>query len=200
MNQTLLILLVLINAGIYLYMVSSPRARQDMIARYAIFPGVNKSGEWYRLVTSAFLHNDIFHIFLNMYSLAVLYPTVVAVINRVLVSGFGVGGLQYALLVFLLLYIFSAIIGGLVSSGRRDQYIPSIGASGAIFGLLGFLLSFGLLTFGTGGSQLVSSILYVLIINFGIGLMPGFNIDNRGHFGGLIGGILFAILAFIFLV
>ena len=192
MENIILFALIIINAGLYIWSASNVETKVRLIADYAVIPGAVKRGEWYRLITAAFLHNDIFHIFLNMYSLFVLYPTVVGILKQVVAP-------QYVLLSFLSLYFFSAITAGLVSAGRKNQHVPSLGASGAIFGLLGFLLGVGLLTFSSGGAGLVQSILFVLLINFGVGLMPGFNIDNRGHFGGLIGGIVFGVIAVLLL-
>lgn len=193
MNNWLLIALITINIVLFLYSSSSMQARAMLFSKYAVIPNAIRRGEWYRLITSAFFHNDIFHIFLNMYSLFVLYPSVIIVMS-------GLVPAQFVLVSFLSLYFFSAIIAGLLSAGRRDSIMPSIGASGAIFGLLGFLLTFGLLTFGNGGAALVQSILFVLLINFAVGLMPGLNIDNRGHLGGLVGGILFGLAAFLLVI
>ena len=162
-----------------------------MFSKYAVIPAAIRRGELYRLITSAFFHNDVFHIFLNMYSLYVLFPTVMVILGTIF-------SVRLESILFLVLYFFSSIVAGLVSAGRRNDMVPSIGASGAIFGLLGFLLSIGLLTFGSGGAALVQNILFVLVINFAIGLMPGLNIDNRGHFGGLIGGVVFGVLSFVF--
>lgn len=189
MNNWLLITLITINIILFLYSSSSVQARAVLFSKYAIIPQAVRRGEWYRLITSAFFHNDIFHIFLNMYSLFVLYPSVIAVLSGLLPT-------QFVLLGFLILYFFSSSVAGLLSAGRSDSLMPSIGASGAIFGLLGFLLAIGLLTIQSGGFQLVQSILFVLLINFAVGLMPGLNVDNRGHLGGLVGGIIFGIITF----
>jgi rhomboid protease GluP len=192
MENLLLYVLIGINAGLFALTSSSQQTRVRVVADYAAIPQAVKRGEWYRLITSAFLHNDIFHVFLNMYSLFALFPTVIAILKNVVPS-------QYVLLSFLSLYLFAAITAGILSSTRKEQSVPSLGASGAVFGLLGFLLAVGLLTFATGGAQLVQSILFVLLINFGVGLMPGFNIDNRGHLGGLIGGLVFGAIAVLLL-
>ena len=179
--------LITLNGILFLISSSSNQLRNQLFSEYAVIPQAIKRGEVYRLITSAFFHNDIFHIFLNMYSLFALFPTVILILK-------GVVSLQYVLITFLGLYFVSAVTAGLVSAGRKDQTVPSLGASGAIFGLLGFLLSIGLLTLQSGGTELVRSIAFILIINFGVGLMPGFQIDNRGHLGGLIGGVLFGFM------
>lgn len=191
MFSPLLLILIAINVLLFLYSASSMENKAAMFSKYAVIPAAIRKGELYRLITSAFFHNDVFHIFLNMYSLYVLFPTVMVILGTIF-------SVRLESILFLVLYFFSSIIAGLVSAGRRNDMVPSIGASGAIFGLLGFLLSIGLLTFGSGGAALVQNILFVLVINFAIGLMPGLNIDNRGHFGGLIGGIIFGILSFAF--
>jgi rhomboid protease GluP len=139
-----------------------------------------RDGEWYRLFTSNFLHADVFHLFVNMYSLYSVGGSVLTVFG-----GFGFG----------LIYVVSGIIGSLFSYLFGNFGIfsrGSLGASGAIMGLLGSLLAYAILR---NDPRLLSSIIINLII---IGLY-GFmipQIDNWGHLGGFVAG--FAI-GFIFL-
>ena len=67
MENIILFALIIINAGLYIWSASNVETKVRLIADYAVIPGAVKRGEWYRLITAAFLHNDIFHIFLNMY-------------------------------------------------------------------------------------------------------------------------------------
>ncbi|MBU3158302.1 rhomboid family intramembrane serine protease [Clostridium frigoris] len=133
-------------------------------------------GQYYRLVTCMFLHGGIVHVAVNMYSLYAIGPMVESVYGKTkylaiyFISGIGAS---------IFSYIFSTSI--------------SIGASGAIFGLLGAVLVFAITSKGKTGSGFIKSILSVIFINIFIGVtMPG--IDNFAHMGGLIGGMLVAFL------
>ena len=91
---------------------------------------------------------------------------------------------------FLLIYFFSAITGSLLSITLSNS--ASIGASGAIFGLMGAILYFGYYYRVYIGATWKQSILPVIAINLIIGfVVPG--IDYFGHIGGLIGGVLISM-------
>ena len=134
-----------------------------------------KSGQVWRLVTYAFIHAGIIHLLCNMYSLYIIGPQVESKFGKVR---------------FILIYLISAISGGLLSAGLTD-YI-SVGASGAIFGILGALLYFGMRFRLYLKESIKNQILPVIIINIGIGFMIS-GIDNACHIGGLIGGFLAAM-------
>ncbi|MCD8562277.1 MAG: rhomboid family intramembrane serine protease [Bacilli bacterium] len=90
---------------------------------------------------------------------------------------------------FIYIYIFSLISSSLMSLTFMQPGALSVGASGAIFGLLGSLAVFGYYYRVYLGNVLKSQILPILLLNLMIGLtVPG--IDNGAHIGGLIGGIL----------
>ena len=103
---------------------------------------------------------------------------------------FVVGGMvegYYGKKKYPIIYLFSAITGSLLSICMSEGF--SIGASGAIFGLLGSTLYFGYHYRVYFGSVILSRIIPIIIINLGIGFMVG-GIDNFAHIGGLIGGFL----------
>jgi len=130
------------------------------------------AGEAWRLVTPVFLHAGLLHIGVNMYSLYALGPAV----ERF----FGRGR-------FLVVYLLAGTSGVLLSLVMSPS--PSVGASGAIFGLLGALAAFLYLhrgTFGQLGAMQLRQLVFVALINLGLGLSPG--IDNWGHVGGLLAG------------
>lgn len=133
-----------------------------------------KNGEIYRLLTCAFLHVGLIHLVVNMYSLRVIGPSVEGLIGK--------GK-------FVFIYLISAISASLMSLVFVESNIVSVGASGAIFGLMGALLYFGyhyrLYLNDAIKTQIIPVILFNLIIGF---MMPG--IDNGAHIGGLIGGYL----------
>ncbi len=133
------------------------------------------AGQLWRFFTPMFLHGSILHIGFNMYALVI--------IGLPLEKRFGH-------VRFLLLYLSGAFAGNVFSFLLTDN--PSLGASTAIFGLLGaeavFLYRHRDLFGGQARSALIN-IAQVAGINLLIGLSPG--IDNWGHLGGLFGGLLF---------
>lgn len=135
------------------------------------------SGEWWRLLTSMFLHFGLMHIALNMWALAALGPR----IERLFGSW-----------CFALLYLFAGLSGSLASLWWHP-WVNSAGASGAIFGLIGGWLAFVLnpatrLPTSITASQRASAFTFILYnLVYGAGHQ---GVDNACHIGGLIGGIL----------
>ena len=130
--------------------------------------------ELYRLFTSIFLHGGLFHLLCNMYSLYVIGPQLESF---------------YGKTKFLIIYIFSGIIGNLLSMVFLNDSYVSVGASGAIFGLLGSLLYFGYHYRIYLGSVIKSQIIPLILLNLLIGIAAT-GINNLAHIGGLIGGVL----------
>jgi rhomboid protease GluP len=133
-------------------------------------------GQLWRLVTPVFLHGSFLHIAFNMYALFVFGPG----LER-----------QYGHGRFLALYFLSGFAGNVFSFLFSPA--PSLGASTAIFGLLGAEGVFfyrNREVYGKIGQRALINIITVAVINLVIGLSPG--IDNWGHIGGLIGGTIFA--------
>jgi rhomboid protease GluP len=130
-----------------------------------------QDGEYYRLITSNFLHANFIHLGVNMFSLWQVGPFVVKIFR------------QYN---FLLIYFLSGIGGVLLSLMFTDS--PSVGASTSLFGLIGSLLIWSV---AEKQKQLMNNILLILLLNLFIGFtLP--QIDNWGHLGGLISGIFLA--------
>jgi rhomboid protease GluP len=151
----------------------------QVLQRGALIPALVAQGEWWRLLSSTFLHSGAVHLALNMLSLYFL--------GSFVEQAFGRGR-------FLALYLLSGISGGLayLYFGGYDQ--PAVGASGAIFGLLGGVLGYALRR-GTFSWQnpLIRQLLILLALNLYIGFsIP--NISNTAHLGGLAGGFAFGWL------
>ena len=130
-----------------------------------------KSGQVYRLITSMFMHGSIWHLLCNMYSLYV--------IGCATENYFGKKK-------FLLIYLVSGIIGSMFSCIFNTGW--SLGASGAIFGLMGALCYFGYYYRLYMGKALYNEIIPVIILNLALSLVVS-NIDFYAHIGGLIGGV-----------
>lgn len=133
---------------------------------------VYKYHEYFRLLSSAFIHVDLLHLTLNSF---VLYS-----FGKRLESHLGPWK-------FFLIYFFSAISSSLLSICFHDNF--TVGASGAIFGILGALLYFGYYYRAYLSRMLLEEIIPIIILNIAIGFM-GSNIDNFAHLGGLIGGVI----------
>ena len=133
-------------------------------------------GQYYRLFTSMFIHANLFHILFNMYALYLLGSQAEGI--------FGKGK-------FLVIYILSGISGSLLSI-LLNQGAVSVGASGAIFGILGALLYFGYNNRVYLGNTLIREIVPVILINLAFGFMMT-GVDNFAHIGGLIGGLTTAM-------
>lgn len=130
--------------------------------------------ELYRLVTSIFLHSGLLHFLCNMYSLYIIGREVESFFGRIK---------------YIIIFILTGVIGNLLTMLFLQDRIISIGASGAIFGLLGAIIYFGYHYRVYLSSALRNEILPIILLNLFIGfLTPGIN--NIAHIGGLIGGVL----------
>jgi rhomboid protease GluP len=165
------------------YCYAHPRALLDWLECFGarINPPI-RAGELWRLLTPALLHGSLPHIAFNMYALLSFGTS--------LERHFGHGR-------FLLLYILAAFTGNVASFLYSSDNSISVGASTAIFGLLGaeavFLIQ-NRKAFPGQFRSAIGNIIFIAAINlFIIGSLPG--IDNWGHIGGLIGGLMFSSFA-----
>ncbi len=145
----------------------------------ALVPALVAEGEAWRLLTSVFLHSSFVHLALNMISLYFL--------GSFAEVTFGRGR-------FLALYFISGIAGGLAYLYFGPFTAPAVGASGAIFGLLGGVFGFALRR-GTFSLQnpIISQLLILTAINLFLGAtIP--NVSNTAHIGGLLGGLVYGWL------
>ena len=138
-------------------------------------------GEYWRFVTPIFIHIGFLHIIFNSYAIWIVGPQVEKL---------------YGPARFTIIYVLSGI-GGVVGSYWRHPFLPSAGASGAIFGLFGALLVFGFKYRGSIPHAFQKAVgrgvLPVIAINLFIGqVIP--QIDNSAHVAGLITGALAAAI------
>ena len=132
------------------------------------------NNEYFRIISSAFLHIGIVHLLFNMWALKIIGSQVENYFGKAK---------------YLVIYFVSIIISSLLSLVLTDLSVISAGASGAIFGLFGALLYFGFNFRAYFGNVLLKQILPVIVVNLLFGFMtPGIN--NAAHIGGLLGGIL----------
>ena len=144
----------------------------DFIMMFAINGDLIRKGEVYRLFTGMFLHANLLHLFTNCYSLYILGSQIENYLGK---------------FKFIIIYLISGVIGSLFSIIFNTNI--SVGASGAIFGLLGALLYFGYYYRVFIGQVVKTQIIPLIVINLGIGFLVE-GIDNAAHIGGLLGGII----------
>jgi membrane associated rhomboid family serine protease len=132
-------------------------------------------GEYWRLWTVTLLHGSPLHLAFNMYALWVTGPLV----ER------WYGGPR-----FLLFYLACAATGS-VGSFAFGGDVPSVGASGAVFGMFGLLLAAGRIhqPVDRYARAIVGQVAIVILFNLVFGLASGGQIDNAAHIGGLLGGL-----------
>ncbi|MEG0826372.1 MAG: rhomboid family intramembrane serine protease [Bacilli bacterium] len=170
--------IIALNILIFIAMYVFGNGSQDVVTLIkfgANYRGTIINGEFYRLITCAFLHIGIIHIVFNLYSLYIIGPQLESYFGKIK---------------YIVIYLFSAITASLMSIIFTESI--SAGASGALFGLLGALLYFGYHYRVYLGGVLKSQIIPLIAINLLFGFtMSG--IDNAAHIGGLIGGFLIAM-------
>lgn len=164
-----IITITLIFINIFIFLLSGI---YDLIGPFGVSRQGVLAGEFYRLFTGMFLHANMMHIVFNMYALYVIGSQLESFLGKFR---------------YLIVYILGGVAGSVLSIFFSNGI--SVGASGAIFGLMGSLLYFGMhyrvYLETVVKSQIIPLILFNLLIGF---MSPG--IDNWAHIGGLIGGIL----------
>jgi rhomboid protease GluP len=185
-------LLFLINGGLFALMLATPTEAVHAgglsrlmggfdtytIMRYGGGLGVLilHDGEWWRLVTSMFLHANLLHIAMNSLALIRLGPLIEEL---------------YGAERFWVVYLGSGIAGAALSELPRPS-VPVIGASGAICGLIGLLLAYGFQRGGMVGRDIRRSVFEMGLYILAFSLLPG--VSLLGHVGGFVGGFLLGLV------
>jgi membrane associated rhomboid family serine protease len=175
----------LIAANVVLFVVTSVgglnfasnSGTSSLFERLSLIPPAVGHGQWYRLVTSMFLHFSLIHIGFNMYALFLIGPALEVRLGRWR---------------YLALYFLAGIGGSVLTLIGAPIATEAAGASGAIFGLFAaFYFMARRENLQTGG------IVLTIVFNLALSFSFSNEIDWRGHVGGLIvGGILMAILVY----
>lgn len=146
-------------------------------------PAIIEGHEYYRILTSMFLHFGIQHLLNNMVLLGALGWNLELEIGRVR---------------FLIIYFGSGIMGNLLSlfwDVSRGESVVSAGASGAIFGLMGALLYVVITNRGRLGRLSGRGMLFMVVLSLYFGFSSS-GVDNFAHIGGLAGGFIMAVLLY----
>lgn len=169
--------LVAVNVFVFLICTFTGRMLYNKGALGVAF--IMQDMSFYRIITSMFLHADAGHLFSNM---IVLYYVGQIVENRL-------GHIPYAILYFL-----SGIAGGVVSMGYEllsGNYISSVGASGAVFGVEGALLLLVILHHGRLQSMSIGRVVFAITFSLYCGFTSS-EVNNAAHIGGVLMGFALA--------
>jgi membrane associated rhomboid family serine protease len=174
---------LIIIATVIVSLTASTADGQDLLQALWLDKAAVAAGEWWRLVTVTLVHAPIdvnpLHLVFNMYALYLVGP----IVERI--YGWKLLGLMYVL----------CAIAGSVGSFLFGGLGPSVGASGAIFGLFGVVLAATRIhdpVLDRRGRALVGQIGTLIVINLVFGFSStavGGNIDNAAHVGGLLAGL-----------
>ncbi|MDE2775783.1 MAG: rhomboid family intramembrane serine protease [Chloroflexota bacterium] len=172
--------LIAVNTLIFLAGFLIQELELELLLRGALMPElVVARGEFYRLLTAMFLHGSLGHIFFNAYATYIVGRNLEPIFGRVR---------------YLLIYFLGGLTGSAASLALGGLATWSVGASGAVFAI-----------FAAEAAHLyqhrwlypnvrarLQHMLVLIVINLVIGFAPGSRIDNWGHIGGMIGGLLLA--------
>ena len=139
---------------------------------------VFEHGEWWRLVTTGLMHGNVIHILFNGMALYSLGRVLVALVSPALLS-----------------FVFVAtVVTGSLASLWLGPGVPSVGASGGILGCLGFLLVVTMKFAKELPGYLRASLIQATIVVAIFGALGSRFIDNAGHAGGFLGGLVLGLL------
>lgn len=172
-NLNMLVFIVMVFAGLGFIQFKAV----DLLSWGANCRPFVHNGQWWRLLTSVFLHTGLMHILLNMFSLAMVGIFLEPVL----------GTKRFAIF-----YLVCGVLAGVASLAWHIKI--SAGASGAIFGMYGMLIGLSLMkVFSPGfGKRLLIGSLIFIGYNLIMGLAGG--IDNAAHTGGLVSGFLIGVI------
>lgn len=170
--------LIAINAAVFMAEIATSKGGlgiegSSLTLHYGLFGPFVSEGEWYRIVTSGFLHASLIHVGFNMFALYFL--------GRLLEPSIGT-------VRFVAVYVVS-LLGGSFGALLLSPHALTIGASGAIFGIFGAAF---VIARGRGFDAVASSIGIVLLINLALSIGAA-HISLGAHLGGLAAGVLCAL-------
>ena len=176
-------ILIYLNIAVYLIMVFAGLGfisfkGQDLLNWGANFRPLTTNGEWWRLLTSTFLHGGLIHLLANMYGLLFVGIFLEPLLGRTK---------------YLIAYLLTGVLASCASLWWYDSTV-SVGASGAIFGLYGIFIALLLTKVFT--PEFAKSFLISTSIFVGFNLLMGLTggIDNAAHIGGLLSGFIIGLI------
>ncbi len=177
--------LIVVNVAVFIFLSFGGMTEDAyyMLQNGAMYLPLLQQGEYYRLITSIFLHFGFSHLVNNMLMLGVMGWQLELVVGKIK---------------FLIIY-FAAGIGGNMLSAlvemRTGDFAVSAGASGAIFGIIGALLYIAVRNHGQIGNVSGQGILVMIALTLYYGFTSS-GVDNFAHIGGLAVGFVLAVLLY----
>ncbi|MER1986328.1 MAG: rhomboid family intramembrane serine protease [Solibacillus sp.] len=170
--------IIAINVFVFLLTILPGIGDQILFAGMSV-NGLIAQGEWWRVLTSMFLHGGFMHVLFNMFSLFLFGPELEKIAGKMR---------------FLTIYFLSGIFGGAATFATQDAFYASVGASGAIFGIIG---AFGALVYYTRNimPQLRQVVLPIIVISVIMTFLQP-NINASAHIGGMVTGFLLGLFYF----
>lgn len=180
-------LIILINVIVYIVLATKGDMGNGiyLYSKGAVNPySLVNNHEYYRLFTSMFLHAGIRHLISNMFVLYFLGESLESVVGHVK---------------YLIIYLGSGLIGGIISQSYYysigKMLTPCVGASGAIFGVLGAILWILIISKGRNNKFTLARVIIYILFSIYIGFTSE-GISLSAHIGGLIGGFVLAMLLY----
>lgn len=177
-SSSLSIALIAINATVFV--IGMALGDATLLRFGAEVPILVAQGEYWRLLTAMFLHASVFHLLLNLFGLYIFGTLVEGV--------YGAGR-------FLAIYFVTGLAASATSFAFGDPLVPAVGASGAIFGLLGAWLAYNLRRRSLSLARAnIQGALMLIALNLFLGFAVP-RIDNLAHIGGLVAGVIAGYVA-----
>lgn len=179
-NKSKMVWLILIFNGIafVMLMLAGGLTDPDVLIRFgALSSNLISEGQYWRLITCTFLHANLMHLGVNSFCLFIFGPIAEIFFGRIK---------------FLLIYLIAGIGGSATSYVFIDPRSIGVGASGAVFGVLGSIAVYYYLNqhiYGKYGRGMMTGIGVIVLVNLGLGFTFQ-GVDNWAHIGGLLFGIL----------
>lgn len=170
---------ILFVANLVMFLVLSfngGSTHNETLVKYGALTNIDNYNEWWRYISSIFIHAGFSHLLFNNFALLVFAPP----LERLL------GAWRYTLV-----YMLSGILGNLFTVAhynRTGEVLISMGASGAIYGIYGAFLYIALLQRQSMDDSSRKTVYGILILGIIVSLASNQNINWVAHFGGLVGG------------
>lgn len=170
----------IIAINIFVYVISIIPILGDIVFYFGMHVnGFIADGEWWRIITSIFLHGGLFHLLFNMFALFLFGPELESISGKIR---------------FITIYVLAGIFGNIATFVFEHAGYASVGASGAIYGIFG---AFAALVYYTRNTmpQLKQIILPIIVIGIIMTFLQP-NINYFAHIGGLVTGFLLGLAYF----
>ena len=149
----------------------------EIVAKGATMNYLIEKGEVWRLLTAVFIHDGFSHLIFNIFALYVFAPIIEKELGK---------------FKFLIMYLSSGVLGNFFTYLLKDDTYSSVGASGAVFGVLGAVLALAITSWNKN-EELKITIIPVIIISIVLTFLQP-NINETAHIGGFLSGLIISLV------